>query len=318
MAANKELAPIILATDFNDQRSNAECKLRVGKVYEKHGVQNPLKEANSAVIISIDDIRQFNVTDGAYTICQLASGINEKTPAIITGVVDPGVGGERKGIAVRTKKGHDFVGPDNGLFTPVFEHEGGIKKAYAVKKNVLESVPSTFHGRDVFVPVAAERSLGFKFDEISSLEEIDPDKLVKKPFVSGQVVNVDGTGNVKMFDGVPCNKEGEKATDLKLKLPKRIFQRGIPRRDLTVPVVSTFGDVQKGRFLALEGSSGRNGNAINGKEGTGFVEVAINQGDAAKKLRLEPGDQVGLEWKFPKKEFPLKQRITTVFKRSHF
>lgn len=314
MATSKELIPIILTTDFNDQRSNAECKIKVGNIYEQHGVRSPLKEANSAVVVSIDDIKPFNITDGAYTICQLTSGINKETPVIVTGVVDPGVGGERKGIAVRTIKGHDFVGPDNGLFTPVIEYEGGIKEAYAVKKDVLESVPSTFHGRDVFVPVAAKRSLGFKFEEINFLEEIDPDKLVKKPFVSGQVVHVDGTGNIKVYDGVPYNKQGDKATELRLELSKRIFQNGIiPRKSLNVPVVSTFSNVPKGRLLALEGSSGRNGNG-----GKGFVEIAINQGDAAGKLKLQPGDQVSLEWKFPKKESLIKRKITTVFHRRNF
>lgn len=308
--ASKELTPIILATDFNDQRSNAECKLEVGKVFEKHGVRNPLKEANSVIVASIDDIKPFNVTDGAYTICQLAGDIGEKNPAIFTGVVDPGVGGERKGIAVRTKKGHDFVGPDNGLFTPAIEQDGGIDEVYKVKKEVIKSVPPTFHGRDVFVRVAAERSLGLKFEEIGSLEQAEQEELVKKPFVPGQVVNVDGSGNVKIFDGVSYNERGEKATELKLKLPKRVFQRGIPRRNLTVPVGHTFEDVPKGSFLALEGSSGRNG-----KNGNGFVEVAINQGNAGEKLKLKPGDRVGLEWKFPKKESFLKEKIATVFKR---
>lgn len=299
--------PIILVNDFNDALSTEECVTSVAKVFDNNGVENPLRVANETVT-RVGNIKQFNITDGAFTISQHAGNI-KGIETIYAGVVDPGVGTERRAVAVRTEH-HEFIGPDNGLFSPALEQER-IREAYVVEKEAFKSVTDTFHGRDIFAPLAAERSLGIPFKEIHGLESIEPETLVKRPFKIGEVVHVDGTGNVKIYkDGIPHDEQGKKATQLKVILPKLIFDGGwLPRRSLTVPVGRTFEEVKEGGLLAIEGSSGRNGNG-----GKGFVEVVVNKGNAGARLGVEPGDVVGLDWKFPKKEPSIKQRITTVFK----
>ncbi|MEE9275228.1 MAG: SAM-dependent chlorinase/fluorinase [bacterium] len=121
---------------------------------------------------------------------------------IHVGVVDPGVGGERRGILMRTRD-YYFVGPDNGLFTFVLDDPAHLwSRELRTVEYFLEKVSSTFHGRDVFAPVAGYLSLGEEPDRFGPLVD-DPLRLEgvragvdEKGDILGEVISVDRFGNL--------------------------------------------------------------------------------------------------------------------------
>lgn len=128
-------------------------------------------------------------------------------------VVDPGVGSSRKILAAETKR-HIFVAPDNGLLYPILEEAEEVKLVSVHEKYALEPVSKTFHGRDIFAPVAAWLSLGIPLKEVGDpiqkyepLENYTPARYSHK--ISGRVVLIDRFGNlitnipVDWFDGHP-------------------------------------------------------------------------------------------------------------------
>src|SRR5204862_2575723 len=94
-------------------------------------------------------------------------------------VVDPGVGGQRRSLALRTGERRLLVGPDNGLLIPAAEVLGGIEAAHelANPEYALDTVSRTFHGRDLFSPAAAHLARGIPIDELGP--PVDPQALVR-------------------------------------------------------------------------------------------------------------------------------------------
>lgn len=187
-------------------------------------------------------------------------------------VVDPGVGTHRKPIAARAG-GMFFVGPDNGLLSMALDIYDE-KEVRAIEKDSLFLVPtsSTFHGRDVFAPVAAFlanggeiQSLGHRLNEWERIEV--PKVRREKGALEGLVVYVDRFGN-----GITNISRGEieklgKGKSLKVNV------QGVAS---ALDVKTTYGEVPPGSPLALVGSSG-------------FLEIAVNSGNASRLLGLEPG-----------------------------
>ena len=103
--------------------------------------------------------RRRRVLQGALT---LANTLPFMPEGVHLAVVDPGVGGSRRALALRDGYGRVYVGPDNGLLIPAAEKLGGIAEAYELANPdyALESVSRTFHGRDLFAPAAAHLALG--------------------------------------------------------------------------------------------------------------------------------------------------------------
>jgi S-adenosylmethionine hydrolase len=186
-------------------------------------------------------------------------------------VVDPGVGSQRRALAVRTSQGI-FVAPDNGVLSyvlataDVFEAVSLTNPAYQ-----LPQVSTTFHGRDVFAPAAAHLATGVP------LEKLGPRaiNLVRLPFprpqttsngdLDAHVMHVDHFGNLIL--DVTADQVHEEAI-LELK-GHRI--EGLSR---------TFADVAHGKLLAYVGSS------------RDHVEVAVREGNAAQELGMAAGDKV--------------------------
>ena len=198
-------------------------------------------------------------------------------------VVDPGVGSLRKPILIETKK-YYFIGPDNGIFTGIIEIEREeIKTVIELteKKYWLPNVSHTFHGRDIFAPVAGH--LAKMFLEISQRgistfgKSISKDDLVRLPThkliktknsFEGIVQYIDHFGNI--ITNIP-NK------DIKDKITGRVKGFNFDR------LVSNFAEGEDGKPTAIKGSSG-------------YIEIFIYKGNASKLTSVNVGDKVDVKY----------------------
>jgi S-adenosylmethionine hydrolase len=187
-------------------------------------------------------------------------------------VIDPGVGGKRRPIAVLADA-HFFVGPDNGLFWPIIEAHPRTEVIHLTEKRYwMDTISSTFHGRDIFAPVAAH--LSRRIDAYLLGEKIDNPVALSSPSVRrehdmlvGEVMRVDHFGNLI------TNITGEELREF-LASEGPIVTIG----DLVLKGIrTTYGDVPEGEVLALIGSSN-------------VLEIAVNRGSA----RAELGDEFGI------------------------
>jgi hypothetical protein len=183
-------------------------------------------------------------------------------------VVDPGVGSTRRGLAVRARLQNSdylFVCPDNGLLTPIFQNAETIQAVSLDKPQFqLENPSATFHGRDIFAPVAAHLAADVALDALGS--SLNPSTLIQLdwPQVSyqdncwhAQILHVDHFGNLI------SNLSAER-----LEPPFERYQLSLGNVTIN-GIKRTFADVAVGEAVAYMGSSG-------------FLELAIRQGDAAK------------------------------------
>ncbi len=189
-------------------------------------------------------------------------------------VVDPGVGTERRIICARTARA-TYLAPDNGLLARVLERD---PPAHLVSVEnaayFLPKVSTTFHGRDIFAPVAAHlangldpRALGPEVRELQPLpmprpRELGPGRL------AGEVIHVDRFGNLVTNVGEP--------------FARRVQAAQVGKTRIVGPVCRAYGDKDEGEPLLIFGSSG-------------FLEVSINGGDAARSLSVRRGDPIIVE-----------------------
>jgi S-adenosyl-L-methionine hydrolase (adenosine-forming) len=196
-------------------------------------------------------------------------------------VVDPGVGGPRRPVALLTKNDRLFVGPDNGLLTLAADSEGGIVEARLLTNEELWLTPlsATFHGRDIFAPVAARLAAGLKL-EVAGVP-VDPTSLIRLDVpaprhitdgIAATAVLVDRFGNVALNLSAAELEAADLGDALEVECAgERYFTR----------VVRAFANVRRSDILVLIDSYGQ-------------VAVAVNQGSAREVLSLEPGDEVRL------------------------
>ncbi|HUA71234.1 MAG TPA: SAM-dependent chlorinase/fluorinase [Solirubrobacteraceae bacterium] len=191
-------------------------------------------------------------------------------------VVDPGVGGDRRGVAVRTADGRMLVGPDNGLLLLATERAGGVVEAVDIGASpfALGRVSATFHGRDIFAPVAARLAAGAALGQAG--EPCDPGGLValelpvprvEGGFLVANVLYVDRFGNVQLDVEEPAFEVG---ATLEVIVGSGRSERACYTR--------TFADAGAGELILYEDSYRR-------------LAVAVNQGDAATRLGLTVDDE---------------------------
>lgn len=229
--------------------------------------------------------RQFGIRDGAFL---LWSSVPYQPIGVHLAVVDPGVGTERRGIALRTARGDHLVGPDNGLLMPAAERLGGLTAAHILDNRALwraEDASSTFHGRDIFAPVAAHLASGVPIAEAGTA--VDPTDLVPLAFpevrVDGgtlhtSVLYIDAFGNCRLA-GQP-----EDLAALRDRLqPGDAFSVRIGDDRHTVPWQTTFGAVETGDLLLYDDAD---------YAGLG---IGVNQGSAAERLGLAHDAPVVIE-----------------------
>jgi len=233
-----------------------------------------LSICRDARIVDIShEVRKFDVKMGAFILAQATQYFAEGT--VHVAVVDPGVGTERRPIIVETDRSR-YVGPDNGLLmlSAVREGIGHIYKI-ANPKYMLKSVSRTFHGRDIFSSAAAYLASGVPASEFGP-EVVDPvmpeyaKPRIAENEILGKVIHMDDFGNVitnvsiSDLKGLSI-KEGE---ELIIKLKDNIAKTRF---------CLAYGQVSLGMPLCIIGSSG-------------FLEVAINQGNATQTYGIKVGD----------------------------
>lgn len=190
-------------------------------------------------------------------------------------VVDPGVGTARKAIAIRTPR-YFFVGPDNGLFSWVLSQDDKVEvRCLENPQYWRPTVSATFHGRDLFAPVAAHLAMGVPIDRLGP--PCDPMRaewstpILDAEGVHGEVIHVDHFGNAI------TNLDRETLMSFAAMDLWTVDCGGASIH----PVVAAYGELGKGEILALIGSSER-------------LEIAVNQGSAAKALGIHTGDRVSV------------------------
>jgi S-adenosylmethionine hydrolase len=230
----------------------------------------------NAVIIDIThEIAKFNIRMGAYVLASAVPYFPENS--IHVAVVDPGVGTRRRPIVIQTKQSF-FVGPDNGLLVLATEKQG-IMHIHELTnpRFMLPKVSHTFHGRDIFAPAAAHLMSGVKPEEFGPeiRKAVQPDfaKVTQRNGVLvGEVLHVDGFGNI-----ITNINEREVAQSR----VKDAVSVELPSCKLKLKLCEAYGETKPHEPLALIGSHG-------------FLEIAINQGNAAKRFKTKAGDRVAI------------------------
>ena len=213
----------------------------------------------------------------------LAQTIPYFPPAVHVAVVDPGVGTDRRGVAVAAGDAI-LVGPDNGLLSWAASVAGGPRMAVSLtnKEMWLNAAASpTFHGRDIFMPVAARLAAGA--DLAAAGTEIEVDDLMTLPPPASRVLDGTAEGEVltvDTFGNVQLSISAADAESIGIQCGRGVVIR-CGRRQLTLPYRETFGSVPPGELVALA-------------DGSGMVSIAVNSGDAAQRLGLPPGAHVAL------------------------
>jgi S-adenosyl-L-methionine hydrolase (adenosine-forming) len=253
-----------------------------------YGTKDHLVGAMKGVILGINPdvtmvdithhVTPFDLLDGALAIGSACAYFPPRTIHVV--VVDPGVGTQRRPI-LATSDNQYFIAPDNGVLSWVYERDPNVVVRHANAEHYYhQPVSKTFHGRDIFAPVAAWLSKGWQTASMGEVIEDYKRFTMPRPTASngvlkGVVMRVDIFGNL-ITNFRPEDLEEEAA-----KAGKVDFQIG------THPVsrlVETFALGNSGEPIAYIGSSG-------------YVEIAVNKGNASRTLGLGRGAAVTLQKK---------------------
>ncbi len=226
-------------------------------------------------------IRRHDVLGGAV---MLARSLRYLPVGIHVAVVDPGVGGTRRAVALEAADGRVLIGPDNGLLWPAAQAAGGIAAAIEISHSRLrlEPVSATFHGRDIFAPVAAHLAAGVAFadagtplDPATELLVLEiPTATVEDGAVRAVTLGSDRFGNVQL------SATHTDAEAIGLQLGHRIELDLVGARR-QARFVRTFAEARDGELIVYEDAAGK-------------LAIALNHGSAETELGLAAGDQVRL------------------------
>jgi len=220
------------------------------------------------------DVQPYSIPEAAYTLANAWKYFPKGTTHLV--VVDPGVGSARRAIVAKVG-GHRFVAPDNGLLSMVLGEDAGAKiREITGSRYFRQPVSNTFHGRDIFAPVAAHLAKGLAWSRLGGVVSdpvtgsfAKPTKVAENRW-RGAVLKTDRFGNIitnldwATFHGIAQGP-------FKLKLGRRTVAEYYPN----------YAAALSGKLFAMQGS-------------TGYVEVSLNQGSAAGTLRMAPGAAVSL------------------------
>ena len=230
------------------------------------------------------DVRQFAVRDGAFL---LSRAVGYLPVGVHVAVVDPGVGTARRPVVVRAARGDLLVGPDNGLLLPAARELGGASDAWEItnRELCLPDVSSTFHGRDLFSPVAAHLARGLDPNivgpraDVASLVDLRfPDAVAREGGLDSAVLFIDRYGNARLA-GQAADLVAVGAT----LAPGAVVHVTVGEHRLDVPWQATFGEVEPGATLLYDDAD------------FGGLGIAVNLGSAAERLGLALDTPIRLE-----------------------
>lgn len=247
------------------------------------GLQDPYVAEMKAVILGLcydavivdvtHSIEKFNIRMGAYMLASAEPYFPKDTIHVV--VVDPGVGTARRSLLVQTQDA-SFIGPDNGVLMLAAEKQG-ITSIHEITNPefMLPHVSSTFHGRDIFASIAAHLAIGIQPSEFGpELHNVIKPDFAKVTFhknsLIGEVLHVDSFGNI-------ITNITEQ--DLKHLHTETSFNIEVVDCRMNLRIGKTYAENKRGEALLLIGSQG-------------FVEIAVNQGNAAEKFNAKPGDKI--------------------------
>jgi len=255
---------ITLITDFGDEAGYAG--VMKGVILNI----NP----NCQVIDITHHVSPQDIEEAAFLLHNVYSYFPDHSIHIV--VVDPGVGSERRPILVETDR-YWFVGPDNGVFSFVFS-EKGFKKVWEItnKHYFLPDLSFTFHGRDIFAPIAAHLSLGVSTREMGEeqrrfimLKNLEPE--ISEGMIKARVVYIDRFGNLV------SNLSKDLFTKLAVGKCFTIAVGGKVIRNLSL----TYADAKEGEAFALFGSSG-------------WLEISVKNGNCQRELNVKKGTEIDI------------------------
>ena len=223
-------------------------------------------------------IRPGRILQGAL---MLANTLAYMPEGVHLAVVDPGVGGQRRPLALRDESGRVYVGPDNGLLLPAADRFGGVAAAHEIANPAyaLDQVSRTFHGRDLFSPAAAHLALGVALGDLGP--PIDTQELVRldvpRPEHSGGGIHAAVLG-VDRFGNAALNLTRDDLEQASIVPGTRVEVEARGSRYYAV-AARTFADAREGELILYEDSY-RN------------VAIAVSRGSAAGLLGLEEGAEL--------------------------
>lgn len=232
-----------------------------------------LSIAPEACVLDLNHgIEKFNVRDAAFSIAASYDYFPEGT--VHVAVIDPGVGGARRALYAKTRK-YFFVVPDNGVLTPVLQKEKNVEMYHADNADYfLSEISSTFHGRDIFAPLAAHLANGVEPDRMG--HRIDDPVLLdsyrlsstSSGIIEGEIVWIDTFGN--LITNIPHTMLNSAC---ELEIPDALVRlKGINK---------TYDAVPAGAPVLICGSSG-------------YLEIAVNQGNASRRFGLKKGTKISI------------------------
>ena len=219
------------------------------------------------------DLTPHAIGEAAFLVRAMARGFPPGTVHVV--VVDPGVGGRRAPLVIATKEGSRLVGPDNGVLSPLADALGG-GRAFRLRP-VGDRVGHTFDGRDLFAPAAARLALGAPPSRLGrpirarTFRLPEPERSAQG--ARGEVLHRDRFGN--LVTNIPTGWVPAAVSRVRLRLAGRAGR--------TVPLARSYEQLGRGR-LGILGSS------------FGLLEVAVGEGDAARRLGAAAGGRLSIAW----------------------
>jgi S-adenosylmethionine hydrolase len=231
-------------------------------------------EPDVRIVDITHQVTPFSILDGARFLAGTSPHFGAGTVFVV--VVDPGVGSVRKAIVARSKKGQYFVVPDNGLITLVEDRDGlqGVREITNTDWMIGKALSSTFHGRDIFAPVAAHLASGKDWQKAGPKLSthvrlnLNPPRIAETE-ISGEVVGLDGP-----YGNLVTNIPADLFQQFNYQVGEVIHAR-IAEREYDFPFVKTFSDVPVGKALFYIDSRSR-------------LALAINQGNFADVYKIHP------------------------------
>jgi hypothetical protein len=220
---------------------------------------------NAQIVDISHQVSSYAIGEGAFTIAQAYRYFPAGTVHVV--VVDPGVGSARRPIVVEAA-GQYFVGPDNGVFGMIFTRERHAVRLILNRQYFRKEVSHTFHGRDIFAPVAAHLAAGVAPSLIGELladyvrPSFENPRQTGARTWEGEILKVDRFGNV-----VTNFRADDFPTIEELTIGQATVRR----------LVRSYAEASEGELSVIAGSSG-------------YLEVSLNQGSAAERIGCRAGD----------------------------